>query len=322
LFFHTGKFFSTRNYAELAIMILRINLLLLFFSILSAQTDSLPTVGTKDTVRTNSLHSKTDNPSQEYHFLQSLGNNFYEQTRSPFTLDRKELVLLGAGVIITGTLILCDPAIDNFFSPLDNKNKFIRRTSPNLTEFGGRYGLMSVAGFGVYSIVWNNKKAQQTTLLMTEALITSGVWVRITKIVFSRERPSAASNYSHEKGGEWYWFTGFFSQSFQSVGEYDAFPSGHTSTAFAIAAVIDDCYGENFLVTPIVYSAASVVGITRMIEHAHWASDVFVGGVLGYLCGKQVVHHFRQLQEPNGTDMDISLGLLGRNPAVVFSVKF
>jgi membrane-associated phospholipid phosphatase len=302
-------------------MIIRINLLLILFNVLLAQTDSLSAIVTNDTLYTNSLHPNIDPPSQEYHFFQSLGNNFYEQAKSPFTLNRKELVLLGVGVIITGTLIICDPTIDNIFSPLDNKNKFIRRTSPNLTEFGGKYGIMSVAGFGAYSIIWNDKKAQQTSLLLTEALITSGVWTRIAKIIFSRERPSATSNYSHEKGGEWYWFTGFFSQRFQSVGEYDAFPSGHTATAFAIASVIDDCYGEYYLVTPITYIVASAIGITRMIEHDHWASDVFVGGVLGYLCGKQVVHHFRQLIEPKRTDVDISLGLVGRSPALVFSVK-
>jgi PAP2 superfamily. len=34
---------------------------------------------------------------------------------------------------------------------------------------------------------------------------------------------------------------------------------------------------------------ATLVGISRLTERAHWASDVFVGGLIGYVCGKQVV---------------------------------
>jgi hypothetical protein len=32
-----------------------------------------------------------------------------------------------------------------------------------------------------------------------------------------------------------------------------------------------------------------------MIEHRHWASDVFFGGLIGYLCGKQVVANEKRL---------------------------
>jgi len=37
---------------------------------------------------------------------------------------------------------------------------------------------------------------------------------------------------------------------------------------------------------------ATLVGISRLTEHQHWASDIFVGGLLGYVCGKQVVSHY------------------------------
>jgi membrane-associated phospholipid phosphatase len=45
------------------------------------------------------------------------------------------------------------------------------------------------------------------------------------------------------------------------------------------------------------YSAATLVGITRLTEHEHWASDVFVGGLIGYLCGKQVVSRFNETRQ-------------------------
>jgi hypothetical protein len=39
---------------------------------------------------------------------------------------------------------------------------------------------------------------------------------------------------------------------------------------------------------------ATLVGISRLTERAHWASDVFVGGLIGYVCGKQVVANFNK----------------------------
>jgi membrane-associated phospholipid phosphatase len=47
----------------------------------------------------------------------------------------------------------------------------------------------------------------------------------------------------------------------------------------------------------ICYSAATLVGISRLTDHQHWASDVFVRGIMGYLCGKQVVNHYNKTHQ-------------------------
>jgi membrane-associated phospholipid phosphatase len=78
---------------------------------------------------------------------------------------------------------------------------------------------------------------------------------------------------------------------------FDAFPSGHTATAFSIAAVFASQYNETKVVPILFYSGATLVGISRLTEHEHWASDVFVGALLGYLSGKQVVNHYNKLHQ-------------------------
>ncbi len=46
---------------------------------------------------------------------------------------------------------------------------------------------------------------------------------------------------------------------------------------------------------PIVsYSAASLIGLSRITENKHWATDVFAGAALGYLCGRQVVNNYHR----------------------------
>ena len=65
-----------------------------------------------------------------------------------------------------------------------------------------------------------------------------------------------------------------------------AWPSGHTSSSFTVAAVLDEFYGPE-IGTP-AYLAAGFVGYRMMDSGDHWASDVVFGAVLGYLVGHHI----------------------------------
>jgi len=61
-----------------------------------------------------------------------------------------------------------------------------------------------------------------------------------------------------------------------------SFPSGHTIAAFSIATVIARRYPNQRWVKYAAYGIAAAVGFSRLTLSAHFPSDVFVGGVLGY----------------------------------------
>ena len=75
-----------------------------------------------------------------------------------------------------------------------------------------------------------------------------------------------------------------------------SFPSLHSSSAFAAAAAIS---GEiharnpnaNAFVSPLLYTAAAIPGLTRMYLNQHWASDIVAGGFVGVLIGSRVVSY-------------------------------
>lgn len=67
----------------------------------------------------------------------------------------------------------------------------------------------------------------------------------------------------------------------------DAFPSGHTSSAFALAAVANGHYGPRIGIP--AYVAAGVIGVSRVRKNAHWLSDVVAGATLGHVVGATVV---------------------------------
>lgn len=61
-----------------------------------------------------------------------------------------------------------------------------------------------------------------------------------------------------------------------------AFPSNHTATAFAFAALLDAEYGSDYpWVSALGYGLAGGVGLARIANNRHWATDVVTGAGVG-----------------------------------------
>jgi len=228
-------------------------------------------------------------------YIPSLFNNFGEQVTAPFKFKTKQWLITGAAVGITTTLIHFDNDIDKWATVQKQKHNWVNKSSPVLTGFGSTYGYASVAAIGLLSAAFKNQKGVQTSLLATQALITSAAWIQLIKHFTGREDPSAAYIYSKLPGGKWWGPFAEYDQDvpvYKSVSSFDAFPSGHTAAAFSIATVFASRYSNTKVIPVLSYSIATLVGISRLTEHQHWASDIFVGGLIGYLCGRQVVANY------------------------------
>jgi len=75
-----------------------------------------------------------------------------------------------------------------------------------------------------------------------------------------------------------------------------SFPSGHTTAAFAAASAVtseaERMWPHHFwLVAPVMYGGASLVGVSRMYHDKHWASDVALGAAIGTFSGLKVVRY-------------------------------
>jgi membrane-associated phospholipid phosphatase len=67
-------------------------------------------------------------------------------------------------------------------------------------------------------------------------------------------------------------------------GSRHSFPSGHTSATFATAAVIQQHYG--WKVAAPFYALGGYVGMSRIVDREHYASDVIFGAALGIVSGR------------------------------------
>ena len=228
-------------------------------------------------------------------YFPALVHNLGVQATAPLHFKAKQWLYTGAAAGITTALIFADEDIDSWARTQKQKHQWVNHSSPFISEFGSNYGIFSVIASGFVSAAIKSEKGVQTSLLATQAMITSGIWTQLIKQLTGRERPKASYIFSHIEGGQWH---GVFSKyrdinpDDRSRFSYDAFPSGHTATAFSIATVFATQYNDTKAVPVLFYSAATLVGISRLTEHEHWASDVFVGALLGYLSGKQVVNNY------------------------------
>ena len=224
-------------------------------------------------------------------FFPSIYQNMVYQAKFPSRMKEKQWIFFTTAAMSTLILIQLDTDIDKKFKPIKESNPFIENVSPQITEIGDYYGYMLLAGFGGYSILFHNYRAFRVSLLAAQAAVTAGLWIRAGKYLSGRMRPGQSYGDAEYPNGHWFGPFGQFNAKNslnRGVGAFDAFPSGHTGAAFSIATVFADQYHDYKAVPYVAYSLAGIVGISRLIEHEHWFSDVMVGGAIGYFCGRQV----------------------------------
>ncbi|MDB5190550.1 MAG: phosphatase family protein [Segetibacter sp.] len=234
-----------------------------------------------------------------------LGSNFKQLANTPFHLQRKEWSKVGVFAIVAGGVAAVNRPVNRFAIKLANENKPVAEVSKFVTNFGGLYEVYTLACLYTYGLIFKTEKEKTTTLLASQAYIMAGAVQVVTKFVTGAQRPNY---YNSATGKNSYTFHGPFhrfksNKTGESLGReaYSSFPSGHTTAAFAAATVFAIEYRQKPIIPLLSYSTATLIGLSRLTENKHWATDVLVGAALGYLSGKQVVnnyHRYSKLRQP------------------------
>ena len=162
-------------------------------------------------------------------------------------------------LLVTGALTAVAFAWDD-----EGKKYFAQHPHENFGDIGSQMGgSVAVAGLtvGFFSAgrMVSGDRFRAATYDMSQAIIVNQVWTQALKLAVRRERPDESNRVS--------------------------FPSGHSSNAFAAAAVVGRHYPR--LVVP-AYGLATYIAVSRMAANKHHFSDIVAGAGFGYGVGRLV----------------------------------
>lgn len=201
--------------------------------------------------------------------------------------NTRQLSLFVGSLAIGVTLLETDQRTYDALSRWKANNAPVRSFSPVVTQLGsGVFSLGLFSSLWIYSSIAHDESSLEAGKLGLESFVLSGIAVQVLKQAFGRERPTAATR----RGGTFHGPFSYFKEArsdHKGWTHFDAFPSGHTATAFAAATILSDIYRSS-VVTYTTYALATAVGMSRITEETHWASDVFVGVWVGYYSAKLV----------------------------------
>ncbi len=209
--------------------------------------------------------------------------------QSPLAFSTNDWYTTGAIVGGTALLFTIDKSARTF--ALSNQTQL----NNNIFHFDKYYGsgytalfTASIYGFGLFT---QNNEIRKLGLDASSALIYSVAITGALKVIIGRRRPNAGESHLHFK-------------PFQLTDDtYHSLPSGHTTVAFAVSTVMAN-YIDNTFWKIFWYGSAGMVGLSRIYHNKHWASDVFLGGAIGYFVGDFAVNFDKKNTEYFGVKVN------------------
>jgi membrane-associated phospholipid phosphatase len=243
------------------------------------------------------------------------------------TILRKTPLLTGKDALLVGVFTLGTAAV----APLDRQvakrlqdpgtqeNQFLRTAATGFRILAVPGSLL--AGVGLYTLgrADGQQRLQALGLHSVESILIASILGGAIKIVAGRARPHV----DIDNPADYQLFRGLTNET------YRAFPSGHTINAFAFASTVTRetqfwWPHSVWYVGTVMYSGATLMGLSRIYNNQHWASDVIGGAGIGTLIGLKVVKYTHS-HPGNRIDRELIKGSRSSQlqpVPIVFSFKF
>jgi membrane-associated phospholipid phosphatase len=176
-------------------------------------------------------------------------------------------------------------------------NRDLRRAASTFRFFGGPGPFLIGGSMYVVGRAARVPRMAELAVHGTEAVVVGAVTSGVLKIILGRARPYLTADTNPRNFA--------FGRGLKS-GAYQSFPSGHSTAAFAAAAAVSSETSDwwprtRWIFGPILYGGATLVGVSRMYDDKHWASDVLMGAAVGTFAGLKTVR-FNHTHEGNRID--------------------
>lgn len=204
--------------------------------------------------------------------------------REPF-FTRRDAVIASAFVLGTVALAPFDRALAvRSQDSVLQRSPFLQQVAALVRELGFPGSLL--IGTGLYALgrVTGERRLAELGLIGTEAILAGGAAAQTIKWVAGRARPYQ----DPEDPFDFRFLRGLEGDAYQS------FPSGHAVASFAAASSVTAITGSWWpeakpYIGTLLYGGATLVGLSRMYNNVHWASDVILGAGIGTFAGWKTV---------------------------------
>ena len=159
-------------------------------------------------------------------------------------------------------------------------------------------------GFTVYALYSGDKTSHKIAFEIAQAAFYTFLINGSLKYIIGRSRPYM------EQGSQTYVpFSRYDNPDHQSL------PGGHTGITMALATVLSR-NAKPLWLKIVAYMPAALSVVSRIYLDRHWASDIFLGGAIGYLCATWVVDQHENPDEKETNKSQFGIRGLKINPFV------
>ncbi len=179
--------------------------------------------------------------------------------------------------VSTAAMIVYDNELWVPFKKEYERNSTFQTASDLFVDIGDGKFQFGIAGvFAGYGLVAGDKRALRTAEQVSEVILAAGGVVQVLKHLTGRESPVVTTTPT----GRWQFFPNQITYAY-NVPHYDAFPSGHLTTALATLTVIANNYPEQTWIKPVGYLACVGLSVGLVAQSIHWWSDYPLAIALG-----------------------------------------
>ncbi|AKQ47833.1 hypothetical protein TH63_18935 [Rufibacter radiotolerans] len=182
-----------------------------------------------------------------------------EKGRDPY-LQKGELrkrLIMPAVFLGTGLLLIDNGIYDREDIRRDLRTNLFPNFKTDIDDYLIFAPAISLVAFDILSSQNRHAVTRQVGLLAASGALASAIMWPLKKVT-NEPRPNGENNYS--------------------------FPSGHTTYAFVVATMVSrEFKGKSKWIGIASYAAAGTTGLFRVLNDAHWMSDVLAGAGVGVL---------------------------------------
>jgi membrane-associated phospholipid phosphatase len=179
---------------------------------------------------------------------------------------------------VTGAILAASAADENLQRSFQDHRTPAKDDVARVLRRMGQPEVFATAGLGLLAagLISGDRGITRSGARVTGALLLAGAAASGGKLLVGRRRPGGTSG----------------AYVFHPFSGDDAFPSGHTTMAFALAASLSDEIHRPWA-TVGLYAAAAGTGWSRLNDDKHWFSDVLAGAAVGVVSAKLINGRWR-----------------------------